>query len=121
MNIDSDSEAYDEWYYAIGKKETGGTTVSLDDVRARRDEILHLAEDCGASNVRLVGAILDAPLEPEETVEFLVDYDPERSGGIKFFSFNERVVRLLSHYVTVHRASEADDGKRPLAGASVAL
>lgn len=36
---ETDSEAYDRWYNAIGKRETGRTPISIDDVRARRDEI----------------------------------------------------------------------------------
>jgi predicted nucleotidyltransferase len=45
---------------------------SLEDLRARREEILQLAAKYGASNVRVVGSVARGESGPESDVDFLV-------------------------------------------------
>jgi predicted nucleotidyltransferase len=47
-------------------------TPSLEDLRARREEILELAAKYGASNVRVVGSVARGESGPESDVDFLV-------------------------------------------------
>ncbi len=51
------------------------TVPTLEYLRARRDEILALAERHGASNVRLFGSVARGDATPESDVDFLVDQD----------------------------------------------
>ncbi len=47
-------------------------TPGLEDLRARREEILELAAKYGASNVRVVGSVARGESGPESDVDFLV-------------------------------------------------
>jgi uncharacterized protein len=46
---------------------------------SKRDEILHLAERRGASNVRVFGGVARGEAGPESDVDFLVDFPPDTS------------------------------------------
>ena len=46
--------------------------LTLDDLRARRDEILALAEKRGVSNVRVFGSVARGEATPESDIDFLV-------------------------------------------------
>ena len=48
--------------------------MTLDDLRARRDEILRLAEKHGASNVRVFGSVARGEARPDSDVDFLVTF-----------------------------------------------
>lgn len=52
--------------------EAQGQTPSLKDLRARREEILRLAAQYGASNVRVVGSVARGEVGSESDVDFLV-------------------------------------------------
>ena len=59
-----------------------GTTVGLgiDDLLAgKRDDILRLAREHGASNLRIFGSVARGEAGPASDVDVLVDLDPERS------------------------------------------
>lgn len=47
--------------------------MKLDDLRARRDEILDLAAKYGAGNVRVFGSVVRGEAGPESDVDFLID------------------------------------------------
>ncbi len=51
------------------------TTPSLDDLRARRDEILALARRYGAYNVRVFGSVARGEATPESDFDLLVSFD----------------------------------------------
>jgi uncharacterized protein len=46
--------------------------ITLDDLRARRDEILRLAAQHGASNVRVFGSVARGDARPDSDVDILV-------------------------------------------------
>ena len=48
-------------------------------INAKRDEILRLAAQHGAHNVRVFGSAVRGEAGPESDVDFLVELDPERS------------------------------------------
>jgi len=52
---------------------------SLDQIRARRQEILRLAETHGARNVRVFGSIVRGEADEKSDVDFLVELEPGRS------------------------------------------
>lgn len=58
--------------------EEAKTAITLADLRARRDEILALAEKYGASNVRVFGSVARGDATPTSDVDFLVDQDWSR-------------------------------------------
>lgn len=53
--------------------------VTLDDLRARRDDILMIAERHGARNVRVFGSVVRGDAGPKSDVDFLVDMESGRS------------------------------------------
>mgnify|MGYP001473010657 CR=1 FL=1 len=57
------------------------TIPTLNDLRARRDEILAIAKRYGASNVRVFGSVARGEATPESDVDFLVEQDWSRLTG----------------------------------------
>ena len=53
------------------------TTVEI--LEARREDILRLATQYGARNVRIFGSVARGETTPESDVDFLVDFEPGRS------------------------------------------
>ncbi len=53
--------------------------MTLDEVRRRRTEIERIAERHGARNVRVFGSVARGDAVPGSDVDFLVDFDPDRS------------------------------------------
>ena len=47
---------------------------TLDDLRQLRDEILRIAEQYGASNVRVFGSVARGDARPDSDVDLLVDF-----------------------------------------------
>jgi hypothetical protein len=53
-------------------------TPTLEDLRARRGDILELAEKHGATNVRVFGSVARGEATPESDIDLLVDQDWSR-------------------------------------------
>jgi len=53
--------------------------LTLDDLRQRRGEILRIATSHGAHNVRVFGSVADGRARPDSDVDFIVDFDPDRT------------------------------------------
>ncbi|NDJ76832.1 MAG: nucleotidyltransferase family protein [Chloroflexi bacterium] len=47
--------------------------TTLNDLRARREEILRLVDEHGASNVRVFGSVLHGDAGPDSDIDLLVD------------------------------------------------
>jgi predicted nucleotidyltransferase len=45
----------------------------------KRDRILEIADKHGAFNVRVFGSVARGEETPESDIDFLIDYDPERT------------------------------------------
>ncbi len=88
-----------------------GRGLTLEDLRARREEILRIAEAHGARNVRVFGSVARGEAGPDSDIDFLVDIETDRR-GFEFFSVLEDLRRalevLLEHPVDV---SEAVQGR----------
>lgn len=54
--------------------ESAKTMITLEDLRARRDEILALAERYGAYNVRVFGSVARGDAVPGSDVDLLVNF-----------------------------------------------
>jgi predicted nucleotidyltransferase len=52
---------------------------TLDDLRAKRNEILRLAEQYGATNVRVFGSVARGDARSNSDIDFLVDFPRNRS------------------------------------------
>jgi predicted nucleotidyltransferase len=67
--------------------DTGIAPITLAGLRARRRELLLIAERHGASNVRVFGSVLRGDASPGSDVDFLVSLDERRSlldlGGLQ--------------------------------------
>ena len=68
--------------------------MTLEVLRARRQEILQVAAAHGASNVRVFGSVARNEAGPESDVDFLVDLDTDRR-GFEFFGLLEDLRRAL--------------------------
>ena len=53
--------------------------MAFDDLRKRRKEIERIAERHGARNVRVFGSVARGVAVPGSDVNFLVDFDPDRT------------------------------------------
>ena len=58
---------------------TTRTPPTLDDLRRRREEILAVAAERGARNVRVFGSVVRAEADDRSDVDFLVDMEAGRS------------------------------------------
>lgn len=53
--------------------------LTLDELRARRDQILEIAARHGGSNVRVFGSVARAEADGESDVDFLIDMEPGKT------------------------------------------
>src|SRR5437870_10136230 len=53
--------------------------LTLQDLRARREQILRIAAARGASNVRVFGSVARGDARPDSDVDFLIDLEPKAS------------------------------------------
>jgi uncharacterized protein len=68
-------------------------------VRQRRDDILRVARQHGASNVHLFGSVARGEADPVD-IDFLVDYGPEVD-LLDAIAFQRELTELLGHPVDV--------------------
>jgi uncharacterized protein len=68
--------------------------LTLEDLRARREEILRIAAAHGARNVRVFGSLARGEAGPESDIDLLVDIDTDRR-GFEFFGLLEDLRRAL--------------------------
>lgn len=57
--------------------DTTRTPLTLDGLRAHRDEILRLAAKYRASNVRVFGSVARGEAQPDSDLDLLVDFAPD--------------------------------------------
>lgn len=57
----------------------GANRLTLEDLRARREEILRIAATRGAHNIRVFGSVARGQARPDSDVDFLVDMDAGRT------------------------------------------
>jgi len=75
--------------------------MTLEELRTtRREEILHLAGECGARNVRVFGSVARGESDARSDIDFLVDLDPGRS-LLDLGRLQRRLERLLASKVDV--------------------
>ncbi|MEM6519518.1 MAG: nucleotidyltransferase family protein [Cyanobacteria bacterium P01_D01_bin.71] len=52
--------------------------MRLEILRAHREQILEIAAEHGAFNVRVFGSVIRGEDTPESDIDFLIDYDPTK-------------------------------------------
>ncbi|MEM1309570.1 MAG: nucleotidyltransferase family protein [Cyanobacteria bacterium P01_H01_bin.153] len=52
--------------------------MRLEVLRAHREQILEIAAEHGAFNVRVFGSVIRGEDTPESDIDFLIDYDPTK-------------------------------------------
>jgi predicted nucleotidyltransferase len=75
---------------------SGATVPTLSALRGRRDEILRIAADHAASNVRIFGSVARGAAGPGSDVDLLVDVEPDRRGFVLFATLQELAKDLSS-------------------------
>jgi len=80
--------------------ETPRRAPTLEDLRARRDEILALAERYGASNVRVFGSVARGDATPDSDIDLLVNFR-ENASLFEVSAFWQDVQALLNATVDV--------------------
>jgi hypothetical protein len=74
--------------------------VSIDELRARRSEILSLAARYGARNVRVFGSVARGNDRADSDIDLLVDVEPGRS-LLDVIGFEQDLSELLGRKVEV--------------------
>ena len=74
------------------------TTTSL--LKSRRDRILQLAAQHGASNVRVFGSVARGEARPESDIDFLVEMDSGRS-LLDLIELSQNLETLLQRKVDI--------------------
>jgi hypothetical protein len=74
--------------------------VSIDELRARRSEILSLAAHYGARNVRVFGSVARGDDRADSDIDLLVDVEPGRS-LLDVIGFEQDLSELLGRRVEV--------------------
>ena len=71
---------------------------SMELLEAKREEILHLAAQRGARNIRVFGSVVRGDAGPESDIDILVDMEPGRSlldlGGL-WWDLNQTLGRKV--------------------------
>ena len=70
------------------------------ELQAKREEILRLASEHGAKNVRVFGSVIRGEETDASDVDFLVDFEPE-TGLLAYSSLLEGLQALLGRKVDV--------------------
>ena len=53
--------------------------MRIDELKEKREDILRIASQHGASNVRIFGSVARGETRPDSDVDFLVELEPDRS------------------------------------------
>jgi predicted nucleotidyltransferase len=75
---ESDRKEYEVFEAALREYLVRHRVPTMEDLRRRRQELLGIAENRGAHNVRVFGSVARGDARPDSDVDFLVDLDPER-------------------------------------------
>lgn len=80
--------------------------TTLDDLRARREEIVRIAAARGAHNIRVFGSVARGEENSASDIDFLVDLDPHRT----LFDLSELILDLQE---TLGRKVDVVEIRRP--------
>lgn len=86
--------------------------VTLDDLRARREEIVRIVEAHRATNVRVFGSVARGEATPASDVDFLIDALPGHTPGDRL-AIADALEALLGVRVDVGAADELRERARP--------
>ncbi len=53
--------------------------MRIEQLKEKREDILRIASQHGASNVRIFGSVVRGEMRPDSDVDFLVELEPDRS------------------------------------------
>src|SRR5438094_938166 len=68
------------WKQSFGMVEKGVPTMSLEELlKAKREDILRVAAEYGAYNVRVFGSVARGEADSESDIDLLVNMEPDRS------------------------------------------
>jgi predicted nucleotidyltransferase len=70
--------------------------MTLEDVRARRDEIRRLVEANGARNPRIFGSVVRGTSDERSDVDILIDFAAPEPEGFAYFGALDRLQQDLS-------------------------
>ena len=70
--------------------------VTLEDVRARRDEIRRLLEANGARNPRIFGSVVRGTADDRSDIDVLIDFTDPNPEGFAYFGALDRLQQELS-------------------------
>jgi predicted nucleotidyltransferase len=76
--------------HSNGRPVRSGDVVTLEQLRARRAELLAIAARRGAHYVRVFGSVARREARPSSDVDFLVDLEPQRT----LFDLSELILDL---------------------------
>jgi uncharacterized protein len=85
---------------------------SLEELRARREDILRVAAAYGVSNVRVFGSVARAEATPESDIDLLVDYPP-RFSLLGLAGLVNDLEALLAHRIDIASAAHLRAELRP--------
>lgn len=85
---------------------------TLDDLRARRDDILRVAAQYGVSNIRVFGSVVRGEATPTSDVDFLVDL-PSHFSLLQLSGFVRTLQDMLGCRVEVASAAHLREELRP--------
>jgi uncharacterized protein len=85
---------------------------TLNALRERREEILHIASTYGASNIRVFGSVARGDDDEKSDIDLLVDFD-DRASGFAYFGriedLKQALTELLGREVDVMDSSGLKD------------
>ncbi len=61
--------------------------ITFEDIRAKREDILRIAEERGLTNIRVFGSIARGDATEDSDIDFLVSYMPESGKGWEVYGF----------------------------------
>ena len=88
--------------------------MTLEELRiTKRDQIMQLAADCGAGNVRVFGSLARGENDAKSDIDLLVDLEPGRS-LLDLIRLQRRIEQLLTVKVDVVSARGLRDRVREI-------